>query len=62
MFNSKGVVYVVRYMNMYHDIEIKAFKTAHDAAEWVSMFSEDFLANDAEMRMEVLPLLASEPA
>lgn len=60
MFVSKNVVYVVCYKNMYSEMEVKAFKTAFDAAEWIDTFSERFLAEDAEMKMLVEPVLTSE--
>ena len=60
MFVEKGVAYVVRYKNMYSEMEVKVFKTPHDAAEWIDIFSEDYLAKEAEMKMEVLPILGVE--
>lgn len=60
MFVSKNVVYIVCYKNMYGEMEVKAFKTAFDAAKWIDTFSEAFLAEDGEMKMLVEPVLASE--
>ena len=60
MFKASNVVYIVQYLDTNREVAVKAFKTAHDAAEWIEIISEDFLANEAEMKMYVEPILTCE--
>lgn len=59
MFKAKKVVYVVQNKNMNHEIEIHVFETAHDAAEWIDYYSDKWLANEAEMRILVEPVMVA---
>lgn len=60
MFVASNVVYIVQYVNMNREVAVKAFKTAHDAAEWIEGLNDNFLANEAEMKMYVEPILTCE--